>query len=119
MMMMVMLTYRQALSSSVATLQGARASFIASFDQRHLFNYRHHFVASPLSSASSNEDGATEGKGGKKKEKKKPKKSDGDLSKKTFRLDRLLSNRGVGSRMEVTALIRRGKVKTQEGQQVK
>jgi 16S rRNA U516 pseudouridylate synthase RsuA-like enzyme len=29
----------------------------------------------------------------------------------TFRLDRLLANRGVGTRTEVTALIRRGRVK--------
>lgn len=27
-----------------------------------------------------------------------------------FRLDRLLANRGVGTRTEVTALVRRGKV---------
>lgn len=36
-----------------------------------------------------------------------------------FRLDRLLANRGVGSRTEVTALVRRGKVALENGEVVK
>ena len=83
--------------------------------------HHQHFATTTSHQQQQNADDEADDADGKKKKKtdKKPKKSDGDLSKKTFRLDRLLANRGVGSRVEVTQLIRRGKVRTQDGQQVK
>ena len=58
------------------------------------------------------------GDGGANKKNRKPKPSKGGKGpqgqgrgEETFRLDRLLANRGVGTRTEVTTLVRRGRVK--------
>ena len=69
-----------------------------------------------LARSSGDEGASTGGSGGggaaKAKAKKgKQQKGGGGGGEEAFRLDRLLSNRGVGSRTEVTALVRRGRVK--------
>lgn len=65
-----------------------------------------------LSSEAASDGGDGDGKKARKpKGKGKRKVAGGEAREEMFRLDRLLANRGVGTRTEVTVLIRRGKVK--------
>ena len=70
--------------------------------------------ASPGAGGEGESAGAGAGGGTKKNRKAKPSKGGTKgqgAGEETFRLDRLLANRGVGTRTEVTTLIRRGRVK--------
>lgn len=68
---------------------------------------RHWMTVLSSESASSGDGGSDCGKT--RKPKGKAKRT--EAGEETFRLDRLLANRGVGTRTEVTVLIRRGKIK--------
>ncbi|KAM3577886.1 hypothetical protein VYU27_000427 [Nannochloropsis oceanica] len=58
-------------------------------------------------------------KDGSDENKKRPATNQPKQKVEMFRLDRLLANRGVGSRTEVTVLVRRGKVALQNGEVIK